>query len=281
MTVTHNFASEAKHLRSIAGRQRDAMAGAINDTLFAARGAVIGAMSVFDRATPFTKASPWVVKAHRVGSQLQGELVIPTEPRSAGGAADVLGGAALGQLPAGKPLLAEVAGGPRRFKRSEKLLHAKGILPTGYYAVPGPAAQIDSYGNWTRGQILHLLSYFQAFPATTRSGKGMRSNLGATGLAKLKRGVGRRAGKFATEYFVVAPGTKGLRPGIYLRRSATRRVAGPAPRVRAVVFFVTRVQYQARYPFHTTAERSVTAAFVDRFQARLAAGGSSSSAAGG
>src|SRR6478609_1121295 len=45
-------------------------------------------------------------------------------------------------IPAGKFLSAEVYGGPRRYKKSEMALRARGLLPDGYYAVPGNAAPL-------------------------------------------------------------------------------------------------------------------------------------------
>jgi hypothetical protein len=257
--ATYTFRSEAQHLASMARQFRFAAAGAINDSLFVGQDAAVDAMSVFDRPTPFVQRGVRVEKAAR--DHLVGMVHIPTESAVAGQAS----------LPAGKPLLAEVHGGARRFKRSEILLQRIGVLPRNWYAVPGPAADIDAYGNMTRAQILHLLSYFKAFGQVARSGKKLRSNITDEGRAKLKRGRGKFAGGFSTQYFVIGPGEKGLRPGIYLRQAATsrRRYQGPAQRVRAVLFFVTAAQYKRLYAFEPTVAKAVGANFANRFHARL------------
>jgi hypothetical protein len=257
--VSHSFHDEARHLAAIERQMAFAAAGAINDTLFQdLKPAATQAMQVFDRPTPFTLSSVRVDKATR--DNLVGTVYIPTDNAGAGGA-----------LPAGKPLLAEVRGGPRRLKRSEKLLQAKGLMPRGMLAVPGPAATIDAYGNMVRSQILHLLSFFQAFGQVSRSGKRLMSNMTDEGRAKLKRGRGKFAGGFATEYFVIQPGSKGLRPGIYERKQATarRRYQGPAQRVRAVLFFVTSAQYKRLYDFHGANRQAAIAHFEQRFSARF------------
>lgn len=260
--VTHNFRQEAAHLRSLQRQVRFAAVGAINDTLFAVRRDEIALMEAsFHRPTPFTLKSPRVQMATR--ETMAGEIYIPAE-----------GGAGDRELPAGKPLLAEVYGGPRRFKRSEKLLHAKGILPKGMYAVPGPAADTDIYGNWSRRQILHLLAYFQAYGDTARSGKRLRSNTTEAGRERLRRGRGNRAitGGFGVEYFVVQPGqAKGLRAGVYLRQLSTRKVSVLNRRgVRAVLFFVSAATYKRLFRFHEQAQRTAAERFRAAFDARFA-----------
>ena len=46
-----------------------------------------------------------------------------------------------------KILQAEIFGGSRRPKRSEVALRRVGILPDGYFLVPGQACPLDQYGN--------------------------------------------------------------------------------------------------------------------------------------
>ena len=253
--LTHDFRAAQAHMASLRRQVRFATAGAINDVLFAARADEIAAMHQgFDRPTPFVLNSVRVDKA--TPESLEGTLYIPTEAGASGA-----------NLPAGKPLLAEVYGGARRLKRSERLLQAKGVLPQGYYAVPGPAAELDAYGNMTRRQILHLLAYLQAYGETARSGKRLRSNTTDAGRARLKRGGRKRAG---VEYFVVQPGTTGLRPGVYMRQVAARRFVGAAQRVRAVLFFVTGAQYAQRLAFEHIAATTAARRFDERFERRFA-----------
>lgn len=257
--MTHNFRDAERHMASLRKQVRFAQAGAINDVLFAAlKEEQAGMRAAFDRPTPFVVNSVRVEQAKR--EKLEGTLFVPTQ--AAGDAT----------LPAGKPLLAEVFGGPRRLKRSEKLLQAKGILPRGMYAVPGPAAEIDAYGNMTSRQIKQILAYFQVYGDVARSGKHMRSNITTEGRARFKRGVPRaRTGGFGIEYFVVPPGTKGLRAGIYLRQLSTKRVSVLQRRsVRAVLFFVSAATYTRALAFHAIARRTVAAQYMERFNQRLA-----------
>jgi len=263
-TVTHNFRQEAQHLRSLQKQARFAAVGAINDTLFAVRAAEITLMQrSFDRPTPFTLKSPRVQLATR--DTLAGEIYIPDQGTGK-------------ELPGGKPLLAEVYGGPRRFKRSEKLLQAKGVLPKGMYAVPGPAAEIDVYGNWSRRQILHILAYFQAYGDTARSGRRLRSNTTDAGRERLRGGRltkqqrGFLGGPFGVEYFVIQPGqVKGLRAGIYQRQLSSRKVSVLNKRgVRAVLFFVTGATYKRLLAFHAQAERTAAERFQAAFDQRFA-----------
>lgn len=260
--ASHNFRAEAAHLAAIARQMPYATQQAINSTLFDARREAIRAMSVFDRPTRFTLNAPRVEKATK--QDLAGQLVIPTDR----GGGESLEGAA---LPAGKPLLAEVEGGPRRFKRSELLLQRKGILPRGMYAVPGRAAQIDSHGNMSIRQVLSVLAYFEAYGPRSRRGQRISINTTAEGRGRLKRGVGNRAINrgFGVEYFAVQPGAKGLAPGIYERRLATgrRKFQGPVQRVRALLLFVTSAQYRELYKFHDVVQRTV----AERYEPHLAA----------
>lgn len=49
-------------------------------------------------------------------------------------------------------------GGQRPLKRYEKLLKMRGILPSGYYTVPGAGADLDAHGNMRASQISKMLS---------------------------------------------------------------------------------------------------------------------------
>lgn len=262
-SVSHNFRSEAAHLAAIARQVPYATQQAINATLFDARREAIRAMGVFDRPTRFTLQGPRVEQATK--QDLAGQLVIPTDRGGSTGE-----GAA---LPAGKPLLAEVSGGARRFKRSEVLLHRKGILPKGMYTVPGRAARLDSHGNIHIRQLLHILAYFEAYGDRSRRGQKLAINTTAEGRARLKRGVGNRAitGGFGVEYFAIQPGEKGLAPGIYERKLTTRRrkFQGPVQRVRAVLLFVTGAQYKALYQFHDVVKRTVAERYEAHFGAAM------------
>jgi hypothetical protein len=90
-------------------------------------------------------------------------------------------------------LKAQIRGGPRAQKASEKRLQL--IAPGGQwiYLVPTRFADLDAYGNVSRGQMVKILSSLEAFWEA-----GYSANRRADG-----RSRGRRR---AEEYFVVWPG---------------------------------------------------------------------------
>lgn len=59
---------------------------------------------------------------------------------------------------AGKYLDAQIEGGTRSLKRSERHLKNKGFLDAGYYLVPGKDAKLNAFGNITKGQVTKALS---------------------------------------------------------------------------------------------------------------------------
>jgi hypothetical protein len=97
--------------------------------------------SVFDRPTNFTLNALQVRPATK--QRLQAELGFKE---------------GFGSVPAWKYLGPQVAGGPRKAKRFELALRAKGILRSNEFCVPGRGTQLDGYGNMNRGQIVRILS---------------------------------------------------------------------------------------------------------------------------
>jgi hypothetical protein len=164
-----------------------------------------------------------------------------------------------GGTPPARYLLPEVRGGDRNLKHFEKTLRDTGVLPTGLFAVPGRAAEMDQYGNMSRKQIGNILAYFQGFRGT----KASRNYTGER-IAKLARGTRKTAG-FA--YFVAsdAPVTKHLTPGIY------RRSEG---KIEPVVVFVKQPAYSKRFDFfgvvRKVAGKEFQANFNKAFQQAIA-----------
>lgn len=136
-------------------------------------------------------------------------------------------------IPAYKFLSAEVYGGPRRLKRSEVMLRERGLLPEGYFAVPGSAAPLDGNGNIPGNVMVQVLSVLQAFGE-----QGYKANL-VSGTRADKRL--KRAG---VSYFVGRPG-KGLPLGIWERRAFA---IGSA--VRPFMVFVRAPVYSKRLHFY-------------------------------
>lgn len=160
------------------------------------------------------------------------------------------------QTPAGRYLRDQIHGGPRRDKRFERALRAVGVLPAGWYAVPGQRAKMDSYGNQSPGEIRQILSWFDAAELVA----GSRQNMGQKGRDKRIKGTRKTAG---FEYFVVqsgasrtfvrangGTGSHKMQPGIY------RRVLHAfGNQIEPVVIFVNRAKYQRRFDFYGIAEK--------------------------
>jgi len=138
--------------------------------------------------------------------------------------------------PAKKFLYPEIQGGDRHIKRFERALQAMNILPEGMMCVPGAGAELDQYGNVSRGQLRQILSYLGAAEMTA----GYFSNMTAKKRARLEKGSKTKRG-FA--YFV--SNGRGLRAshlsmGIYKR---TGFVWGTA--IKPVLLFVSKVSYRS------------------------------------
>lgn len=138
-----------------------------------------------------------------------------------------------------KYLNAQVTGGARRQKGIERRLSAAGILPAGWFVVPGSGAKLDVHGNIPRSQInaiksqlrIHQDAYTNESPAS-RDRRKKRED-------KQNRG----------DYFAVSKARGGLKPGVYQRiNSAFGR--GVVPIMR----FVQRVLYRKRYDIFKMAQ---------------------------
>ena len=144
-------------------------------------------------------------------------------------------------LVTGHYLEPQVYGGSRPFKGYEYLLqtnpHVSRSLPRGWFAVPGPAAHKDSYGNMSRGQIIQILSAMRAF-----SERGFIMN-------RRDKGMGGRS-RNNLQFMVIQPGRGSkLKPGVWLR--------GPNHSVNQVLSFVPSVTYKQRFDFFGIAQRVV------------------------
>ncbi|PRB80516.1 hypothetical protein [Pseudomonas sp. MYb185] len=171
------------------------------------------AASVFDRPTPFT------LNAFRI------DYAKPSSLEAAVSVKDEKSGSSKGQAPEAwfEP---QVYGGERQLKASEKWLRQAGILPAGLYAVPGPGARLDAYGNMSRGHIQQLLSGLKAFDLSG-------SDHNATD-SKRSQAKGH-----ARAFFVLRRGKRAL--GIAERRGKTMQL---------VLIFVREPNYAPRFDFH-------------------------------
>lgn len=175
---------------------------------------------VFDRPTPFTLNSVFLLRADRNNLR---SIVWLKDQAGEGTPADVY-------------LQPQIKGGPRPLKKFEFALRQAGLLPDGMIAVPASGAKMDSYGNMSRGQIVQILAYFRTFGEV-----GYRTNIDAKGRRRLARGGKTRQG-FA--YFVGRPADGKLPFGVWQR---VHFAVGSA--LRPVLLFVDQAHYQPIFDF--------------------------------
>jgi len=213
--------------------------------------------SVFDRPTPFIVNSVQVVD--RVKTDMRAEVSF----RYPGGKT----------VSPDKVLAAEIAGGPRRDKRSEVALRRVGILQAGYFTVPGsgiPATAIDAYGNVKGTFIRQLLSYLQA-GYSEGDGRGSTSNMGAKrkrSLAKFGRSVGGYRIINGVQYFVSWGKLRGGRDR-HLAYGIWSRSGFHGVIVKPVLMFVRQPRYAARFDFYGVGEKVIREGFEPMFAANL------------
>lgn len=192
--IKHNIEEVIKSLDATQKRQVPyALAMALNKTAQRIEAYQVANMrAIFDRPTPYALRGLYVRRATKTNWMATVETRWP-------------------ERLAEKSHFLEphIFGGARELKAFERRLKDKGILPSGMMTVPGNDAAMDSYGNMSRGQLVKILSYFEAF-----SEAGYAANATAEGKAKLKRGTKKRAG---TEYFVLKERRGNMLPGIYQR----------------------------------------------------------------
>lgn len=259
-SIRHRVGDVVQQVGQVPDIAREAARLAINATLRTGRQAVYAAMRrVFDRPTPYTLNALRLEDAPLSGA-LAGAVMVK-------GKQDVMGAG----VPAQSVLRAEILGGGRRWKRFELALMRAGILPRGWFAVPGKGARLDAWGNMSRGQVVQIMAYLQLFAvAKGARAAGYRSNSSAKSLARIKQGTRNR---FGLELFVSSPlqatRRSGLAYGIWQKqnnRKGSRIHGAPAP-VRALVIFVQRARYVPRLDFFGELQRHSAAqlpAAIDR-----------------
>lgn len=141
---------------------------------------------------------------------------------------------AKGTSPA-KYLRAEIMGGQRRDKRSERALIDRGMMEPGQQIVPGKGARLDSYGNIPGARIVKILSALSAFGE-----QGYSANISQARRRKLRK-LGMAVKKTGTDYFIGRD--KDGRP------RAVYHLVGPGD-VRPELYFVDRrTTYKPRFDF--------------------------------
>lgn len=206
---------------------------------------------VFDRPTPYA------LNAIRVRPATRGDLTALVDFREGAGKG----------VAADKFLGPEVFGGGRNRKRSENALARAGLLP-GQFTVPGAAAELDAFGNMSRGFTVKLLSNLSALGE-----EGYRANATDRSRARTARvGTSDKGYKkvFGKIYFV----SKG--PGSQVRGRQQHLAAGVWEKsgthgadVKPVLMFTEAPTYTPRLPFYETAEEVFSTSFDGEFTTAL------------
>lgn len=219
-------------------QHRFAVAVALTKTAQLVKEAQVEALKkTFDRPTPYTLKSLFMERATK--QKLQARVWFKDESTGGG-------------IPATKYIYPHVAGGGRSTKRFEKALQAAGHLPSGWLAMPGQGANLDAYGNVSRGQIIQILSQLRL---TLTAGYTRNMGLGKKGIAPQRKAGGR--------FFVIKPGGP-TQPGVYQREFYGRGIT-------PVMIFARQsgTGYRATLPFEEVAQRTVSRHFGDQFSAAL------------
>lgn len=247
LTVTVDPTDLQKITQLVAGfserRFSAAVATALTRTAKAARDTVRAATPQYiDRPTPFTQR----------GHFFSGANARRLSARVWFGRDDGVGAAR------GKFLSPQIEGGGRGLKRFEKALQARGAMPQGHFAVPGPGAKLDAFGNMSPGQITQILSQVgtELQAGFTRTLRRKRDETAKQFASRRRRAFGRAGGQY-----VAVPQARGkLRAGIYLaggrdfgRLGYGRKKGAMVP----VLFFQPNVSYRIRFPWYDIVGRVV------------------------
>lgn len=199
-------------------KARNIMAIAMNMTIKEVKQEIVNEMNkIFDNPTPYTLNSVYIVPAKDDKLFVR----IGLKDWTAKG------------TPAAKYLSAQIEGGARAAKSSERKLRDAGILKSDQFIVPGKGIRLNKYGNIPGSKIVQILSAVSAFDET-----GYLMNISK---ASKKRNPSR------SKYFVVKEGNKSkLHPGIYERLSNS---------VKPVLMFVRMPKYSKRFAFFELSEK--------------------------
>jgi hypothetical protein len=256
INVTHNIPEVAAALRKAADQVPFALSVSLNAVAEKARMNVRSEMSsVFDRPTPWVLNS---LRVKRATKQLPEAELAFKDKNSAESSRSMI-----------EP---HVFAGSRRSKPMEGRLRAMGMLPQGYIAVPGEAAQMDGYGNMSKGQINQLLNvlgtyqedgYNKANSATrSRLAKGnVKRNTYGFAYFVSYAGAGRAELTIKNGEAVMTKGRKShLAPGVYKRFST-----GFGSSLKPILMFVKQANYKKRLDLFGVVQKTVDKEFALEF----------------
>jgi hypothetical protein len=239
LNLQTNFPDIARRFNELSKQTTFASAVALTRAAKDAQAAIRTEMEqVFDRPTKYTLNSMFLKGATK--SNLEARVWLKDNPFGKG-------------TPADRYLAPQVYGGGRQLKGMERLLQSSGLMQAGHFAVPAVGAQLDANGNVKRSQIVQILSQLGV-----QRGAGFesrRSNSTASRRSVARQGV---------TYFSLRQPSRGLQPGIYLKRKFAHGSA-----IRPVFIFVPIAQYQKRLKFFEIGEAAAQQRFPAYFDAEL------------
>ncbi len=140
----------------------------------------------------------------------------------------------------------------------ERSLQAAGLLPEGWFAVPGQGMPLDPYGNIESGPLRKLLSQLRA-----QRNIGIESRTGGKDNDGTKRA--RSLERQGFRVFAIKPGDRShLTPGVYSADLFGRNLT-------PLLIFVESVSYSDRLKFYEIAKRVFAQTFRREFDARFTA----------
>ena len=161
----------------------------------------------FDRPTPLTLKATVVQTAQ--ADKLQAVVMLRDQSRDRG-------------IAPAEYLAPQEEGGQRGLKKFERALQSQGSMPSGWRVVPGKYAQLDGFGNISRGQIVQVLAQlgsayspgYQRVISTSaakRAASAVRRGREYVAIVKrakvgsLAPGVYQRSGKALLPVFIYTP----------------------------------------------------------------------------
>lgn len=154
----------------------------------------------------------------------------------------------------------QISGGQRDLKPMELRLQRIGIMPKGWFIVPGDAAPLDAYGNMSPGEISRILNVLGSY---TESGFN-KANIGTR--KRLRKG-NEKKGVYGFEYWVNPVGSttaRHLLPGVYRRVYTSFGTS-----LKPMMIFVERARYRARLNFFGVVNTTVQTRFPVEFDKAL------------
>ncbi len=199
------------------GKQSNSVsARALNNLGFGIRKSLQKEMeSAFANPTPYTKRSIYVHKA----TETNPTMTVDFKDE------------AFKAIPPDRYMRPQVYGGSRVLKRSERRL--------GTYAYPGRGAELDAYGNMSRGEIVKILTQLGRLGVNTMSKRARKAGIA-------QKIIHRHLG---TQYFVARSKSNGKPLGVW-------KLLGTG-RVTPVLAFGRKPNYKPRFDFHGVAQRVI------------------------